>query len=75
MNNYKIKFTWDSEVGVWVATSDDVPGLVLEDASFDALMQETRLAVPTLLALNNSPRENVILDFVTHRQERLAYSG
>jgi len=75
MNNYKIMFTWDSEASVWIATSDDVPGLVLEDSSFDSLLRETQLAIPTLLALNNSPCENVLLDFVTHRQERLAYSG
>jgi predicted RNase H-like HicB family nuclease len=75
MNNYKIKFTWDNEAGVWIATSDDVPGLVLEDSSFDSLLQETQLAVPTLLALNNSPLENVLLNYVTIRQERLVYSG
>jgi len=72
MNNYKIKFTWDCEAGVWIATSSDIPGLVLEDESFDALVRETQLAVPTLLALNNRPQENVLLDFVTHRQEKLA---
>jgi hypothetical protein len=75
MNHCKIKFTWDADAGVWIATSDDVPGLVLEDESFDELVKETHLAVPTLLALNSSPRENILLDFVTHRQERLVYSG
>lgn len=72
MNNYKIKFTWDKEAGVWIATSDDVPGLVLEDESVDTLIKETQLAVPTLLALNNKPKDNVMLDFITLRQEKLA---
>jgi hypothetical protein len=71
----KIKFTWDTEAGVWIATSDDVPGLVLEDASFDALIAEIQLAVPTLLALNHRPHENIFLDFVTNRRERLVYGG
>ena len=75
MRKCKIMFIWDLEAEVWIATSDDVPGLVLEDESFDALLKETQLAVPTLLALDNSPRENVMLDFITHRQEMLAYSG
>ena len=75
MQNYKIMLTWDVEAEVWIATCDDVPGLVLEDESFDALLRETQLAVPTLLTLDNGPRENIILDFITHRQERLAYSG
>ena len=56
MQNCKIIFTWDNEANVWIATSDDVAGLVLEDESFDALLKETQLAVPTLLALENNPR-------------------
>jgi len=71
MNNYKINFQWDSEADVWIATSDDVPGLVLEDESFDALLRETQLAVPTLLKLNNKQSKNIFFDFVMHRQEQL----
>ncbi len=51
---YIINFTWDSEAGVWIATSDDIPGLVLESGSFDALLERTRFAVPELLAFNIS---------------------
>ena len=72
MTSYRIIFTWDSEANVWIATSDDVLGLVLEDESLDALIQETQLAVPTLLALEDKSHENILLDFITHRQERLA---
>lgn len=49
---YKIDLTWDSEASVWVATSDDVPGLVLESGSFDALIERLKYAVPELLELN-----------------------
>ena len=28
----KIKFYWDDEAAVWITTSDDVPGLVLDPA-------------------------------------------
>ena len=48
----KIEFTWDSEASVWIATSKDVPGLVLESGSFDALIERVRYAVPELLELN-----------------------
>ena len=27
---YVVNFTWDNEADVWIATSDDIPGLVLE---------------------------------------------
>ena len=49
---YIVRFTWDEEAGVWIATSDDIPGLVLESGSFDALLERTRFAVPELLSLN-----------------------
>lgn len=49
---YRIKLTWDSEAMVWIATSDDVPGLVLEFGSFDALIERVRMAVPELIELN-----------------------
>ena len=48
----KIRFLWDEEAAVWIATSDDVPGLVLESGSFDALVERVKLAVPELLKLN-----------------------
>lgn len=49
---YKIQLVWDHEVSVWVATCPDVPGLVLESGSFDALIERVRYAIPELLELN-----------------------
>ena len=40
---YVIDFTWDDEANVWIATSNDIPGLVLESGSFDALFGEDPL--------------------------------
>jgi len=51
-NKFRISFTWDDEACVWVATSEDVPGLVLEHSSFDVLVERVRLAAPELLELN-----------------------
>ena len=69
---YIINFTWDDEADVWIATSDDIPGLVLESGSFDALLERTRFAVPELLALNNMISQSLTLTFVSERQERIA---
>ncbi|MCI8656556.1 MAG: DUF1902 domain-containing protein [Oscillospiraceae bacterium] len=49
-----IKIAWDPEACVWIVESDDVPGLVLESGSFDALLERVRFAVPELLALNHA---------------------
>ena len=49
---YKVNFTWDDEASVWIAQSDDIPGLVLEGGSLDALIERVRFAAPELIELN-----------------------
>ena len=72
---YVINFTWDNEANVWIATSDDVPGLVLESGSFDALLERTRYAIPELLLLNNSEMQPFSLIFKSVRHERIVLNG
>jgi len=70
----EIKFLWDTEEAVWIATSKDVPGLVLESGSFDALVERVKQAVPELLKLNNGGVEDFRLSFSIEREDRvLAY--
>ena len=68
---YTINFTWDDEANVWIATSDDIPGLVLESGSFDALLERTCFAVPELLALNATQPQPFLLTFRSERHERV----
>ena len=49
--DYTINLIWDDDAQVWIATSDDVPGLVMESGSFDSLLDRLRYAVPELLEL------------------------
>ncbi len=56
--NYTVNLTWDKEADVWVATSDDIDGLVLESGSIDALIEKVKIAAPELLELNNKTRPN-----------------
>ena len=72
MQELLIKLTWDSEAQVWIATSDDVPGLVLESGSFDALVERIRFTVPELLTLNGSLSASLQLRMVSERCERIA---
>ena len=72
MQELLIRLTWDPEVCVWIAESDDVPGLVLESGSFDALIERVRFAVPELLELNGTNTAPVQLRMVSERCERLA---
>lgn len=69
---YIINLTWDSEANVWIATSDDIPGLVLESGSFDALLERIRFAAPELIELNSSKESPYFFSFVSNRHERIA---
>ena len=43
---------WDAEAGVWVATSNDVPGLATESATVEALVAKLESLIPELLEAN-----------------------
>jgi hypothetical protein len=43
---------WDPEASVWVATSDDVPGLCVEAPTVEELTVVVLELVPELLVLN-----------------------
>jgi len=49
---YTVTAEWDAEAAVWVATSDDVPGLATGADTFEALAAKLRVMVPELLELN-----------------------
>ena len=49
---YQVDALWDNDTNVWVATSDNVPGLATEAETLEALSQKLRDMVPDLLRLN-----------------------
>jgi predicted RNase H-like HicB family nuclease len=52
MPPYHVKAQWDSEAGVWVASSDDVPGLATGADTFEALVDKLKVVIPELLEEN-----------------------
>ncbi|HKV17052.1 MAG TPA: DUF1902 domain-containing protein [Reyranella sp.] len=71
MRAYQVAAEWDDEARVWVATSDDVPGLVTEADTKEHLVEKLRELVPELLSLNahllaDSERSS---EFVIHYTE------
>jgi len=47
-----LRAEWDQEASVWVATSDDVPGLVTEEATIEGLIDKLKVIIPELLEAN-----------------------
>ena len=67
--SYRVLAKWDSEAGVWVAESDDVPGLVAEAESPNLLREKLRILIPELLELNGVLPENASsVQFSVHYQ-------
>ena len=71
MEGYNVQLVWDDEAKVWMATSDDIPGLILEDDSADKLIQRVMLAAPEIIELNGVEKRQDIY-FHCDRHERVA---
>lgn len=51
-NSLTVRAIWDDDAQVWVATSDDVPGLATEADDMDALVEKLKTMIPELLDAN-----------------------
>jgi predicted RNase H-like HicB family nuclease len=51
----QVRAFWDDDAKVWVAESDDVPGLATEAESVDQLVEKLKVLIPELLAENGLP--------------------
>jgi hypothetical protein len=78
-NRFNVKVTWDAEAKMWVADSDDIPGLAAEAPDDVSLREKLSGLIPELLALNHvrlKPNKaiDVVLNFHRvnfHREERI----
>ncbi len=66
---YEIRAQWDREAGVWVAESQDVPGLVSEADSPNALVEKLRTLIPELLELNGVLSDRAAIFHVLYQHE------
>lgn len=69
-----IKARWDGEASVWIATSDDVRGLVAEADTWPAMIEEVRLILPDLLELLGQSAEKLSLTFLAEEHVDLAWT-
>lgn len=56
----QVNLEYDDEAKVWLATSKDIVGLVLESESLDKLIGKVLNATPELVELNNLPKFSII---------------
>jgi predicted RNase H-like HicB family nuclease len=67
-----VKADWEAEAGVWVATSDDVPGLVAEAATVEELFDDIRALIPELLVVNGVRHAGrIVVSLTSERSEAI----
>ena len=65
-----VRAEWDEEARVWVATSDDVPGLATEERTIEGLVEKLKVMIPELLEANGELVEaEVLFEVLTRRFE------
>lgn len=75
MKTLTVKAIWDKEESVWVATSEDIPGLVTEAATAEELEQKLQIMIPEILEANGKSFSHTGVpvqllterDFVAHK--------
>lgn len=70
-----VRAEWDAEAQVWVAESDDVPGLVTEAGTFERLIERLQVLVPELLELNGVVAGDDPIELVTRLPERTSHAA
>ena len=64
----EVRAEWDDEAGVWMATSEDVPGLCVQADTLDDLIATATALAPELLADNRcAPAAAIQLRFLAER--------
>ena len=52
MSPYHVTAEWDDDAQVWVASSDDVPGLATGAETLEGLIEKLKIVIPELLVEN-----------------------
>jgi predicted RNase H-like HicB family nuclease len=73
-HDYRVYCTWDPEAQVWVAASDDVPGLATGADTLDALVEKLKVVIPELLEANgllsDHDTEDIPFAVIAERHDR-----
>lgn len=59
---YRIDMLWNADSKTWVATSEDVPGLVLEAKSHKKLCDRLNTVISDIAGIRVDPRDILICD-------------
>ena len=72
MHHITIQARWDGEASVWLAISDDVPGLVVEAETWPAMIDEVQLVLPELPDVSGQGGKRLSVTFKAEEHRDLA---
>jgi len=75
IHRIEIKAEWDPEANVWVATSDDLPGLVTEAETVEDLQRKLVVMIPDLLEANGGAAaevRSIPMNLIAHREAMIS---
>lgn len=76
---YTVRCEWDPEARVWVATSDDVPGLATGAETLDELVEKLKVVIPELLEANDllepGKQDDIPFAIIAERHETVPRDG
>ncbi len=77
--HYHVDAVWDAEAGVWVGTSEDVPGLATEARTLEELTRKLHVMIPELLDANGLLSEGapgrISFELTGHRHEMVTVAS
>ena len=71
-NEIQVDAFWDDEAEVWVAQSEQVPGLVTEADTLEKLLEKLETLLPELSELNGRPLQGELVNLKAERTVRYA---
>jgi predicted RNase H-like HicB family nuclease len=63
MTEFRVDAEWDSEANVWVATSPNVAGLIVQGRTKDEVIEKVRLVLPGLYEIGIEPDDTLHIFF------------
>ena len=73
-HTYSIRAKWDNDAKVWVADSDDIPGIAAEAEDREKLQAKLATLIPEMIELNNvpiDPTQPIEIVIHYHREDRI----
>jgi predicted RNase H-like HicB family nuclease len=71
---FRIKAEWDAKAELWVATSEDVAGLVIQGRSDDEVVEKLRLVIPALIEVGVEHEDQIEIHFLRRGAEKRTMS-